>query len=137
MKITTTNILSILALSAFLIGCGGSGDGGNEGDKAPEAGIAKGDAAHGQQLYVQNCASCHGTTGKGDGPAAAALNPKPADHSNKAVIAARTDEELSNIIKMGGGVVGKPTMPAFPQFSEKDLNDLVAHLRDLSGSDHR
>ena len=129
MKTTRVNILTILAFSAFVIGCG-------SGEKAPAPDFAKGDAAHGQQLYVQTCASCHGTTGKGDGPAAAALNPKPADHSNKAIIGARTDEELSNIIKMGGGVVGKPTMPAFPQFGEKDLNDLVAHLRNLSGSEH-
>ena len=31
----------------------------------------------GQTLYQQNCVSCHGTTGQGDGPAASALEPKP------------------------------------------------------------
>lgn len=41
-----------------------------------------GDAAAvetGKQLFITNCASCHGTLGKGDGPAAASLNPKPKD----------------------------------------------------------
>jgi mono/diheme cytochrome c family protein len=32
---------------------------------------------HGQKVYVNNCASCHGPVGAGDGPAAAGLNPKP------------------------------------------------------------
>ncbi len=32
---------------------------------------------HGKKLFAQNCAMCHGNEGKGDGPAGAALNPKP------------------------------------------------------------
>lgn len=35
--------------------------------------------AAGRQVFLQNCATCHGVDGKGDGPAAANLNPKPAD----------------------------------------------------------
>jgi len=35
--------------------------------------------AKGKALFVANCAPCHGTGGAGDGPAAVALNPKPAD----------------------------------------------------------
>lgn len=31
----------------------------------------------GGQLFATACASCHGTQGKGDGPAGVALNPKP------------------------------------------------------------
>ncbi len=33
--------------------------------------------AKGKALFAVNCASCHGANGMGDGPAAAALNPKP------------------------------------------------------------
>jgi mono/diheme cytochrome c family protein len=64
------------------------------------------------------------------------LNPKPADHTSKTVIGARTDEELHNIIKMGGGVVGKPTMPATPQYSDKDVADVIAYLRQISSTEH-
>jgi mono/diheme cytochrome c family protein len=32
----------------------------------------------GAMLYAQNCASCHGSTGLGDGEAGRALNPSPA-----------------------------------------------------------
>ena len=31
----------------------------------------------GKEMYDQNCNSCHGPMGAGDGPAAASLNPKP------------------------------------------------------------
>ena len=33
----------------------------------------------GAKLYSQYCVSCHGSKGRGDGPAAAALNPRPSD----------------------------------------------------------
>lgn len=42
--------------------------------KATPASIARG-----KKLYAANCASCHGEKGAGDGPAGAALNPKPAN----------------------------------------------------------
>lgn len=36
-------------------------------------------AASGKQMFEAYCASCHGATGKGDGPAAGALKSLPAD----------------------------------------------------------
>ena len=36
-------------------------------------------AADGAQMYQSYCASCHGKTGKGDGPAASALKTRPTD----------------------------------------------------------
>jgi len=36
-------------------------------------------AQSGKQMFQAYCASCHGATGKGDGPAAPALNPPPGD----------------------------------------------------------
>ena len=35
--------------------------------------------ALGKQIYTQQCAACHGTTGQGDGEAAYLLFPKPRD----------------------------------------------------------
>lgn len=34
---------------------------------------------YGAKVFAQNCAMCHGNEGKGDGPAGAAMNPKPRD----------------------------------------------------------
>ncbi|MBY0482531.1 MAG: c-type cytochrome [Chitinophagaceae bacterium] len=39
----------------------------------------------GKKLYITYCAPCHGNSGKGDGIASAAVNPKPADHTSVAV----------------------------------------------------
>jgi mono/diheme cytochrome c family protein len=36
-------------------------------------------AVEGRDLYMRYCASCHGNSGMGDGPVAAALEPRPAD----------------------------------------------------------
>ena len=36
-------------------------------------------AADGREMYLAYCAACHGTAGKGNGPAAAALRVRPAD----------------------------------------------------------
>jgi len=33
----------------------------------------------GRVLYMENCSQCHGASGKGNGPWAASLSPKPAD----------------------------------------------------------
>src|SRR5579871_4343027 len=38
--------------------------------------------AHGRDLYQSSCAACHGASGRGDGPASAALATKPRDHTN-------------------------------------------------------
>ena len=40
---------------------------------------------YGQQEYQAKCAVCHGASGKGDGPMAWALNPRPSDLTTYAV----------------------------------------------------
>ncbi len=134
--------IPLLTVALGLVSCGGDkpasddATADNSGGPAQMA-AAHGDAVHGQQIYTQTCSPCHGASGKGDGPAAASLNPKPADHSSAAVIGARTDAKLAEIIKMGGSVVGKPTMPPAPQLSETDLKDVVAYLRQISKTEHQ
>jgi mono/diheme cytochrome c family protein len=49
--------------------------------KNPIAADAKSVAA-GKIVYTQQCVACHGSTGKGDGPAAIALRSKPGDLSD-------------------------------------------------------
>jgi len=51
-----------------------------------------GNAARGAETYKTMCSSCHGATGKGDGAASAALNPKPANFQDAARAASVTDE---------------------------------------------
>ena len=42
-------------------------------------GVKRPDIASGKETFVKYCASCHGTDGTGNGPAASALKPPPTD----------------------------------------------------------
>ena len=94
---------------------------------AAPAGIEQGKA-----IYKVYCASCHGDSGKGDGPAAGVLKPPPRDHTDYSYMSTLTDEEIMRTIKMGGAAKGKPLMPSHPQLKEGDLKALVAFVRSLS-----
>jgi cytochrome c553 len=70
--------------------------------------------------FKQICATCHGEDGTGNGPGAAALNPKPRNYTDKAWQASVTDDQIAKTILMGGAAVGKsPAMPAQPQLRDK------------------
>jgi cytochrome c oxidase cbb3-type subunit 3 len=91
------------------------------------------DAEQGKKLYGQFCASCHGQSGKGDGPAAAALNPKPRDHTDKETMSKMSDDDIFKVIKNGGASVGKsPLMPPWgASLKDEQIKDVVAYLRTL------
>ena len=91
------------------------------------------DAEQGKKLYGQFCASCHGQSGKGDGPAAAALNPKPRDHTDKDYMSKMSDDDLLKVIKNGGAAVGKsPLMPPWgASLKDGQIHDIIAYVREL------
>lgn len=80
-------------------------------------------------IYLANCSPCHGDKGKGDGPAAAALNPKPADHTSP-VLAKETDGAL--FWKISEGRTPMPTYKTM--LSENQRWELVDYIRSLSKS---
>ena len=88
----------------------------------------KGDPKAGKAKYDANCIGCHGATGKGDGAAAAALNPKPQDHTDGKTMNALTDKYLFDIIKGGGKAVQKAAiMPAAnKKLVDQDIADMAA-----------
>lgn len=81
--------------------------------------------AEGKKIADTNCVSCHGASGKGDGPAAAALPVKPADWTSERV-QKETDGELFWKISNGRG-----SMPPWKHLPEKDRWELVNYLRSL------
>ncbi len=68
--------------------------------------------AEGRSLYAQNCASCHGAQGRGDGAMAASLTPPPADLASTLSMPIARDDFLYWTIAEGGAPVGS-AMPAF------------------------
>jgi cytochrome c oxidase cbb3-type subunit 3 len=108
-----------------------------EAELAPvPAGSLRGDAAAGKVLYGQFCAVCHGASGKGDGPTAATLFPKPRDHTDAAYMGSVDDAYLYRVVDGGGASVGKsPLMPPWGgALNEQDLKDVIAYVRTLSGT---
>jgi len=79
----------------------------------------------GAKVAKTNCVSCHGEGGKGDGAAAAALNPKPADWTSSRV-QDETDGELFWKISNGRGA-----MPQWKFLPENDRWALVRYIRSL------
>ncbi len=78
--------------------------------------LAPPDLKEGSELYAQNCASCHGPTGHADGPAAAALKPRPADFHADEVMASLTPFKAFNVVRFG--VRGTAMVP-FTTLDEK------------------
>lgn len=54
----------------------------------------------GQLIYREHCMECHGETGKGDGPRAPFLSPRPGNLVSAAT-SAKTDKELLRTIAQG------------------------------------
>jgi mono/diheme cytochrome c family protein len=89
-------------------------------------------AAEARKAFHTFCVPCHGETGRGDGPAAASLNPKPRNYTDKAWQKSVTDSHIKQIILNGGASVGKsPLMPAWQQFNGQPevLEELVHIVR--------
>jgi mono/diheme cytochrome c family protein len=84
--------------------------------------------AEADTIFKTRCFTCHGVEGKGDGPAAAALNPKPRAFGDKEWQKTVTDEHIEKIILLGGAAVGKsPLMPPNPDLEGK--KEVIAALR--------
>ena len=105
-----------------------------EPEPAPSPEPSQLDAPPGAASYVLYCATCHGSEGKGDGPAATGLDPKPADHTNAAYMNPLSDEHLFRVIKEGGAAVDKsPQMaPWGGTLSDDEIRDLIAFIRTLA-----
>ncbi len=122
-----TQILVFAALSALALAL-------------PAATALAGDAAKGKVAYTANCLSCHGETGKGDGPVGQVPQPPPRNFAT-ADFAFDTDEDgkpgtdadLKAVISKGAGAFGGNQMmaPWGGILSDDDIDNVVAYIRTL------
>lgn len=102
---------------------------------APAAAVTVNPASEARKMFATRCSVCHGDDGKGSGPGAAALTPKPRDYTDAEWQKTVTDEEIRKTILLGGAAVGKsPAMPANPDLQPKPevLDALVKHVRSFA-----
>lgn len=93
---------------------------------------AKEAQAAARALFTSRCSACHGSEGRGDGPASAALNPMPRNYSDSAWQQSISDEQIAKAIVFGGSAVGKSRlMPPNPDLrdSPEVVEALVAVIR--------
>ncbi|MBN9384076.1 MAG: c-type cytochrome [Chitinophagaceae bacterium] len=78
-------------------------------------------------LYTANCGPCHGDRGRGDGPAAPGLNPRPADHSSAVV---QTESDGALFWKLSEG---RNPMPGYKKiFTDQQRWELITYIRTLA-----
>lgn len=140
MKKSVFTLLAVVMLSALLLAaCGGGAPAATQRETppAPYAGktnplAGNADAiAQGKTQYVALCQSCHGEKGLGDGPAGAALNPKPA---NLQVTAKEASEayEFWRISEGGGMAPFNSSMPAHKDtMTETQIWQVISYVKTL------
>ena len=85
--------------------------------------------AAGKKLYDSQCASCHGTAGKGDGKAGALLKPTPSDLTDGDWKHGQADGDIFTIIRDGAKQTG---MRAYgSRIPTNDIWNLVNYVRTL------
>jgi cytochrome c oxidase cbb3-type subunit 3 len=90
-----------------------------------------GDPKLGKIVYEDNCAACHGRSGKGDGPLAEVLNLKARDHTDSAEMNKLPNSRLLNVVT--NGTPGKSLMPGWKGIlSSEEIEGAVSYLRLLS-----
>jgi ubiquinol-cytochrome c reductase cytochrome c subunit len=97
------------------------------GPDIPQVDLAAGDIVEGEQLYIDNCAACHATTGIGGALTDDAIAP-PLNESSPV--------EIAEAIRVGGnGREG--SMPVFgpSTFSEAELDSVVRYVTYLQDPD--
>ena len=108
----------------------------------PSVAGASGDAEAGKAIYMANCLSCHGATGKGDGPVGLAMKGTPNEPRDFSAGEFKfdttgdgtpgTDEDLAGVIKNGGAAAGGSALMApWPALSDGDVANVIAYIRSL------
>ena len=93
--------------------------------------------SHGKQVYDARCVECHGAQGRGDGPSAAFLDPRPRDFTTGKYKlrstesgSGPTDEDLIQTVRRG---MYGTAMPGWDRLlPDGDIADVVTYIKSLT-----
>jgi mono/diheme cytochrome c family protein len=139
-------LLAVMALFTALYACQGTGSGNESSQAGTDAArmpvpteyanrvnplqLTAETIQDGEQIFLLHCASCHGETGKGDGPVSRALTPLPSD---LALVAASVDDAYLYWRIAEGGAGLRSPMPAWKSIlTEDEIWMGVAFIRNLA-----
>jgi copper transport protein len=88
----------------------------------------EGTLAQGSAIYIKNCAVCHGPAGRGNGPLAATLNPRPADFVQH--VNFHTDDVLFEWISKG--IAGTSMQPWEGTLTETERWQVLDYIQALA-----
>ena len=90
--------------------------------------------AQGKELFTANCEQCHGRQGRGDGPAAATMNPRPRNFTSPD--GWTNGYHIPSIYKTVSLGVPGTSMASFNYLSRKDRMALTHYVRSLGAFPH-
>ncbi len=95
---------------------------------------SQGTVARGNVVYGDFCSTCHGPYGRGDGPAAQLLATRPPDFTNPALLAGRSDRQITVDLVTRKDRSGSDHTPMVVAklLTEDDLRDAIAYVRTLA-----
>ena len=99
--------------------------------KVGAADTPAGSLAAGEQLFLAQCAGCHGQHGAGDGPAVSFLYPRPRNFIEQPFKLGGSQEDVVRVISSGIPVTSMPAFTAV--LAPSDIDALASYVRSLAG----
>jgi len=130
MKNVYTAMIIFSASTLSFAGAGGAKHGHNSThwDAPSHVAYTQYSRQQGEDIFNKNCVSCHGVKGRGDGPLASAINPKPTNLM--AMSGKHKDGDFAWKISTGKGA-----MPAWKNILKRsEIWHLVNYIQTLSSS---
>ncbi len=92
------------------------------------------EARSGAAVYAERCSPCHGDNGAGDGPAAAALEPRPRNFRDPSFWNGRTPEQLRIVVR--DGKPGTMMSPFKDVLSAAEIDAVVEYVGSFRSAVH-